>query len=414
MRTALEDGRFDVAHDAARVVDASSWRSDPRVRVALGELAMFDEDLDRAERELTFAVRADPRLAAAWHDLGAIAQWRRHYERSIEYLRRALMIAPDASSSAMALARSYFALGRYPEGWSWYEHRRGGQLARPRQRGLWDGSAQPHASLAIFAEEGYGDVIQFCRYIANIRERVARVYLVLDGFHAPLAPLLASLQGVDKIVTDRRTGPAMHACCPLLTLAHFAGASPERPMTVPYLSAPPGRVERWRDALGDRRGLRVGFAWAGNPSSNARTRAIDQRRSIDPALFGPLMGVAGIEWHSLQVGSGLSKRNRFPAGVRIVDHAHAIGDFADTAALIANLDLTITVDTSVAHVAGAIGAPVFVLNRFDSCWRWGPSGERTPWYPTMRLFRQHSFGEWNGAIDDAATALSRWQHPLRA
>jgi hypothetical protein len=247
--------------------------------------------------------------------------------------------------------------------------------------------------------------LHFCRYLPELRDRVARLYLVLDGFYKGLAPLLSSLLGADAIVTDRKNGPPIHAFCPLLSLAHFAGASPERPGDVPYLSPPSERVRDWRIRLGERRNLRVGLVWAGNPRTTPQGAAIDARRSIDPALLGPFFEVPNIEWHSLQLGEGLAQWNRVPRAATVIDHREDLINFAETTALMANLDLIITVDTSVAHAAGAIGAPVFLLSRFDSCWRWGPRGRRTPWYPTMQIFRQHAFGDWGRAIADAAMSM---------
>ncbi len=406
MRAALAEGAFDRAESLAREVH-TAWRSNALVCLALGELAMYQNDLDRADRELARAAQLAPGLPAAWHDLGAVTQWRQEYDRSIDCLRRALKLAPDARESSIALAHSLFAVGRYDEGWKWFEHRQRGQAEQPRPRGLWDGSTVPHAVLAVFAEEGLGDVVQFCRYIGEIRDRVARVLLVLEPPYDALAPLLASARGVDRVVTDRRRGPPIHAYCPVMTVAHFARASTECPGFAPYLSPPAERMERWRKRLGEGQRFRVGLVWAGNPRGDPKRTAIDARRSIDPALLAPLFSVPDVEWHSLQLGAGLARRDRLPAGIELVDHSEAIGDFADTAALIAQLDFTITVDTSVAHVAGAIGAPVFMFSRFDSCWRWGASGETTPWYPTMRIFRQHAFCDWRGAIDDAAAALAR-------
>jgi hypothetical protein len=410
LRDARNQGGVERARELARSIPAS-LRAHPVVRVALGELAIWQNDLDRAETELAMATRDAPGRADAWHDLGVIAQWRHDYLRSIDCLRRAMALAPEARHSATALAHSLFAAGHYDEGWEWFEHRAGGQADLPRQRGLWDGSRVPHAALAIFAEEGLGDVIQFCRFVDSIRDRVARVLLVLDPPCDSLLPLLASLRGVDQIVTDRKSGPLVHAHCPVMSIARFARASTENPGVVPYLAPPPERLELWRRRLGESQRLRVGLVWAGSSRSDPGARDADLRRSIDPALLGPLFAVPDVEWHSLQLGDGRARRGRLPPGVAIIDHAEEIRDFGDTAALIASLDLLVTVDTSAAHVAGAIGAPVFMLNRFDTDWRWGMEGERTPWYPTMRIFRQHAFCDWRGALGDAAAALARWRRP---
>lgn len=405
---AVNAGNLANAREIVTLLEAR-WRLHPRARVAIAELAMFEDRLDFAHCELAAAIEAEPTLAAAWHDLGAVAQWRQDHAKAISCFRRAVTLKSDAGASAVALAHSLFAIGDYEQGWVWFEHRSGGGARRPRPRGFWDGSVIPHAALAVYGEQGYGDIVQFCRYIPQIRERVGRLYLVLDR-HQPLVSLLATLPGVDVTVVDRKQGPPIHAYCPIMTLARFAGASLESPGRVPYLSAPSERIRRWREKLGDARALRVGLVWAGNHRNEPRGTAIDARRSIDPALLGPLLAVPNVEWHALQLGYGRDQWNRLPANAAIVDHAPAIRDFGDTAGLIANLDLVVTVDTAVAHVAGAMGKSVFMLNRFDSCWRWGQQGMTTPWYPTMRIFRQSVFGDWVPAIADAASALAAWQH----
>jgi tetratricopeptide (TPR) repeat protein len=358
-------------------------------------------------------LEVDPGYAQAHHNLGVIAQWQQDYAASIDHFRRALAAREDSSGhdTALALSHSLMALGRYEEGWPYYEHRPGGLMREPRARGLWDGTALPHGALAVMGEQGFGDVIQFCRYLPRLRPRVGKLYLVLDGPFAPLAPLLASLEGIDAIVTDRRAGPPINAYCLVTTAAHLAGASTANPGTTPYLAAPADRVAVWGERLGPRAASpakRVGLVWGGSPRVSVRESDIDARRSIDPALLDRLAALRGIEWHSLQLGPAARKSDRLSRAFRLRDFSDFITDFADTAAYIRNLDLLITVDTSAAHVAGAIGAPVWMLNRFDTCWRWGPAGRTTPWYPSMRIFRQPSYGDWDSVVAELDTALQRW------
>ncbi|HVE48434.1 MAG TPA: glycosyltransferase family 9 protein [Casimicrobiaceae bacterium] len=399
----VDSGEIDQAAlfvESAIAIDSSNVDA----RYARGVVAIFDRDFELAEREMRHAIAGRPTFALALHGLGAIAQWRKEYLASIEFFTRALQCDPASSDTSVAFAHSLLALGRYDEGWRHFEARPGGLAHLPRQKGAWDGSPIPNGALAVFGEQGLGDVVQFCRYVPSIANRAQRVYLLLDGPFATLAPLLASLAGVDAIVTDHRAGPSINAHCPIMTLAQIAGASTSTPGDVPYLSVPDERMRRWRARLGVPRSRRVGLVWHGNPRATVRGSDIDARRSISPELLTPLSEVAGIEWYSLQ----LDMRSKLPSQFNVIELAPEIRDLADTAAIIANLDLVITVDTSVAHVAGAIGAPVWMLNRFDSCWRWGPSDETTSWYPSMRIFRQPSFGNWSPVISDVRRALAAW------
>jgi hypothetical protein len=400
----IEAARFG---EATSLIDAAFPASPdvPLARYSRGVVAIFRREFDAAERELRAVVAAAPEFAPAHHDLGALAQWRKDYQSSIDHLQRAIALDPANRASYVALAQSLFASGRYDEGWRCFEAREGGLARHPRPRGLWDGSPIPGGALGVFAEEGIGDTVQFCRYAAAVRDRVARIYLVVDGQYATLAPLLREMDRIDAVVTDRRTGPPINAYVPVMTLAHLAGASPTNPLDVPYLRVPAEREARWRARLGETSLRRVGLVWGGNQRSTAGGSDIDLRRSVDPALLAPLAEVSGIEWHSIQLGSAAARAGRLPAAFRLRDMTAQIDDFADTAALIANLDLVISVDTSVVHVAGAIGAPTWMLNRFDSCWRWGPEGDRTPWYPSVRIFRQPAFRDWPSVVAAVRDAL---------
>jgi len=176
---------------------------------------------------------------------------------------------------------------------------------------------------------------------------------------------------------------------------------------MPYLHAEPHRIDYWRRKLGTANGLRVGLVWAGSSREhNPQARAIDRRRSLSLSELAPLAAVGGIELFSLQKGAPAAQAAEPPAGMKLVDHTGAINDFSDTAALIANLDLVVSVDTSVAHLAGALGKPVWILSRFDGCWRWLLEREDSPWYPTARLFRQRQAGNWEPVIERVADALA--------
>jgi hypothetical protein len=178
------------------------------------------------------------------------------------------------------------------------------------------------------------------------------------------------------------------------------------PATIPYLRADPERTAAWCDRLAGLSGRKVGLVWAGSPfSMQPRAQAMDRRRSMALEGFGPLAAVPGICWISLQKGEAAAQVS--PAGMVLHDWTGELDDYADTAALVEALDLVISVDTSVVHLAGALGKPVWVLNRYDQCWRWLRDRTDSPWYPTARLFRQRTPGDWAGVIRDVMDALSR-------
>jgi hypothetical protein len=232
---------------------------------------------------------------------------------------------------------------------------------------------------------------------------------MLDGYWRPLAPLLATLAGVDAIVTD---DVGLQAESPLarvsaLSLAHIAGAELDALPVPPYLAAPDDRRERWRALVAARPAPRVGIAW----SVFARDDHgyVTRHKSIPPHALAPLLDREGVTFFSLQPGSAGDPATLGAHAPRVVASGADIRDFGDTAALIDAVDLVISVDTAVAHVAGALGKPVWLLERFHGCWRWRIDAEASPWYPSLRMFRQARFGDWSSAVARASLALAQWR-----
>jgi hypothetical protein len=264
---------------------------------------------------------------------------------------------------------------------------------------LWKGETDLGKTLLLHGEQGFGDTLQFCRYAAIAKTQGLRIVLEVQP---PLRRLMSSLAGCDQVVARGDPLPDFDFHCPLLSLPRVLGTSDldDIPTSVPYLQAEAkdealwaGRIASLPDGV-----LRVGLAWAGAPRRESPVQAaFDRRRSLPLGALAPILALPGARFFSLQKG--------VLAGPGLVDFMAEMKDFADTAALIANLDLVISVDTSVVHLAGALGKPVWLLNRFDTDWRWLVEGEETPWYPTMRLFRQRSSGDWAGVIDDVVRAL---------
>jgi len=315
---------------------------------------------------------------------------------------------PASAAARVNRSLALLTLGRLEEGWRDYESRWAveamaaplPQLAQPR----WTGQPLNGETVVLYAEQGFGDVLQFCRYAPLVTAAGGRVVLVVPK---ALRRIMQSLPGVaDLFCEEDGLLPPFDYHCPLMSLPFAFGTTLETVPAAPaYLfadSAP------WRDFLAGLSGLKVGLVWAGKSrTEQPHAVAIDKRRSMRLADMAPLLSVPNCTFVSLQLGP--------PAGQMLgveglIDVSDRLGDWADTAALVSGLDLVIAVDTAVAHLAGALGRPVWMLNRHDTCWRWMLEREDTPWYPSMRIFRQTRRGDWESVIArvrDALTALAQ-------
>jgi len=259
----------------------------------------------------------------------------------------------------------------------------------------WQGRALGGKHILIHAEQGLGDVIQFVRYLPMVAERGGRIVLEVTR---ELVRLLERMDCVERVVPRGAKIEGVHEYCPLLNLpAVFETTRETIPADVPYLSADPADVERWRKRFAGTRRLKVGLVWAGSPGHKG-----DKRRSMDPTHLRPLLKVPHAAFYSLQVARGHEVRQ---IGAKVVDLADELRDLADTAAVLEQMDLLISVDTAAAHLAAALARPVWLLLFFESEWRWGDHGDATPWYPTMRIFRQRRPDDWPDLIARVADAL---------
>lgn len=395
--------------EAARSAYRRVLTHDPRHPPARAGIAFADAlegRLDAAQSALESVVRDAPKLAAAWQSLGAVRNWAWQHEAAETAYRRALEIEPQSREAQFGIASALLARGRYREGFAAFEASRDPTaVLTPDLQTLpaWTGE-RLDGTLLVHGEQGLGDVVQFARFLPALRARVARLVLLLDGYWAPLAPLLASLPGVDRTVDDATTlrNEALRARCSVLSLAHLAQATPSTLPATPYLRAPADRVDVWRERLAASPNPRVGLAWSVFARSDHGF--VTRHKSVPAAALAPLLDVPDCSFHSIQPGIAGD-----PGALRITGHGAAIRDFGDTAALVDALDLVIAPDTAVAHVAGALGKPVWLLERFHGCWRWRLDQATTPWYPTMRIFRQSRFDDWTDAIAAVAAALLDWR-----
>jgi len=323
-----------------------------------------------------------------------------------KYFEAAIADNPDDAEAHWNLALSLLALGDYARGWREYEWRwRNPALDMPKRESdkpLWLGK-EPIAgrTILLHPEQGFGDAIQAVRYVPLLAARGARVVLMC---HRQLRRLFQGVQGAAEVISARdRTLPAFDCHIPMMSLPLAFGTTLETiPENVPYLAAPPEQVERWRIRLAEHgAGLKVGAVWSGNPEF---PRA--EEKACPPERLAPLLDRRGCRFFSLQKGEAAAGVARLdPAGERVVDLSNELEDFADTAALVSALDVVVTVDTAVAHLAGALGKPVWILLPFNADWRWLRGRSDSPWYPSARLFRQPADGDWAGVIDAVGQAL---------
>ena len=381
---------------------------DPDAWFNLGRLQMNELSLDAA-RDAFLRVAALQQANPSVHvNLGLIEQWAGHLDEAERQFRRARALDPGNANARFGLAMTLLKLRRSDEGWALYAQGRSGMVesfGRIRAR-PWDGRRLAEGTLIVCCDHGLGDVLQFARFAPLARERVARVVVYCDGYHATARRLLDSLRGVDAVLGADADAPAVTATCAMSELPHLLhlGSDAFRPVEA-YLAPPSDAVRRWSARVAGLRGRKVGVCWGGNPRPDESDwRRIDLRRSIPAQRLAWLAAVPGISLVSLQKGAASGDKDAF--GAALHDWTDALTDFAETAALIANLDVVISVDTSVAHCAGAIGAPVFLLDRFDGDWRWGTDANAPGWYPNLRVFRQPSIGDWRPAFDALARALA--------
>ncbi len=352
------------------------------------------------------ALGVDPIRAKSNLSLALMEQVRP--EEAERCCRDALEMRPDCAEARSNLALALLMMGRLQEGWREYEARwqveamSGPLPILPQPR--WTGQALNGETVLLYAEQGFGDTLQFCRYAPMVAAAGGRVVLVVPK---SLHRLMTTLAGVAVVLQDEDDFlPAFDYHCPLLSLPFaFDTTLQTIPAAIPYLHAD---ASVWAETLGELPGLKVGLVWAGKSrTAQPHAVAIDKRRSMRLADMAPLFSVSGCSFVSLQLGPPASQTRRPPDGLDLHDYSSRLADWADTAALVAGLDLVIGVDTAVVHLAGALGKPVWMLNRFDSCWRWFIGRNDSPWYPSLRQFRQTQPGDWTGVIERVTLALQQ-------
>jgi Flp pilus assembly protein TadD len=352
------------------------------------------------------AIALRPDYAEPHSNLALILKERGDLAGAAAQFDRALALKPRAADVHLNRALIRLMTGDFSNGWRQYEARWDTRQLDPDRRQFtvprWDGSDGRGRKILLWAEQGLGDSLQFCRYVPLLAARGWRVVVEVQD---PLVRLLGSLKNAQVLPIGGAARLAIDCHCPMMSLPLLFGTGAASiPAAVPYLAPAPADRARWRDRLGTG-GPKVGLVWSGNPGKLSAMHAlVDTRRSIALDRLAPLLAVEGVRFVSLQKDL---RPGEVPTSHGMLDPMSRVKDFADTAAIVAQLDLVISVDTSVVHLAGAMGKPVWLLNRFDSCWRWLRGRDDSPWYPTLRQFRQPAPDDWDSVVAAAAAALRR-------
>jgi hypothetical protein len=351
--------------------------------------------LDQATNFYQKAIESNPHMATAFNNMGTAFQDKGQLDEAMTFYQRALQIDSNDAVAHFHVALLLLLTGDFKKGWQEYEWRwRTKDFgARNFEQPLWDGSDITGRTILLYSEQGIGDTIQFIRYAPLVVQRGARVIVEC---RKELKSLLQNVEGVNTIAAYGEQLPEFDLQCPLLSLPMVFDTTLETiPTEIPYIKVNASSIQKWKENVyNDRSKLKVGLVWAG-----AAGYKKDSKRSFSLEIFSPLAHFTDITFYSLQKGQSEEQAKNPPDGMRLIDYMDEINDFSDTAALIKNLDLVISVDTAVAHLAGAVGKPVWTLLPFVPDWRWMLHREDSPWYPTMKLFRQPSLGDWGSVIE---------------
>ncbi len=398
-----ELGRLEAAADAlrrSRRLQPENLDAIKALANVLRELGQVDESVELARE----AIRLRPDDPGAHGCLGlTLAELGRPHE-AIACHDEALRLDPDRAETRRNRALVWLLMGDYERGWSEFESRWGSKELPRRSfpRPEWDGSPLNGRTILLHAEQGFGDTLQFIRYAPLVRDRGGRVVVACQR---PLLRILASCPGIDELVVQGDLIPAFDVHAPLLSLPRLFGTTVATiPANVPYLAADPDLVERWRRELEPVAGFKIGIAWSGSAAYRR-----DRSRSAPLARFAPLAELPGVQLVSLQKGPGRDQLHAVAGRWPLLDLGDRLdevsGAFMDTAAVIQNLDLVVAVDSAVAHLAGALAAPVWIATSFVPDWRRHLDREDDPWYPTARLFRQTRRGDWDEVFQRIAESV---------
>jgi Flp pilus assembly protein TadD len=396
---ALQTGRYE----AALELFESAIRLSPRFAPALSNLGNALRNMGRPTDAMSAYRRAltiNPYLPETLSNMGAALADIGHFKEAIDFYQRALNVKADLPQTRWNCGIAMLTLGDFERGWPLFEWRRrcpeAGVLLNPPLP-MWNGENLQGKRILIHSEQGFGDAIQFVRYVPLIAQRGGRVVVGCDPL---MYRLFAGVEGIERfaVIGEPMTNFDVH--CPILSLATVSKTTLATiPAQIPYLTADGDLIAKWKSRL-PADGIRVGLVWAGAPNHRR-----DRWRSIELKQLAELAKTSRVHWVSLQKGPAAGQAKNPPDGMTLLDWTDELEDFAQTAGLLANLDLLIAVDTAAAHLAGAMGKPAWLLLPFVPDWRWLLQRQDSPWYPTTRLFRQPAIDDWQTPIRHVAEAL---------
>jgi hypothetical protein len=397
-----QSGQFQQAAEVFRKASQLSPK-DPIARANYAIALAKSGDLEKALPVLEQTAADGNEIPDLFLNLGNVYRLMLRLTDAARAYERAIALRGNYAEAHWAHSLTLLLAGDFSNGWRGFDwrFRLPGRKSMPFVGQTWNGSLDSlrGKQLMLGAEQGFGDTIQFARYITVLNQAGAKVTLVCQP---ELKTLLASVPRISHVMTPGDPIPRYELHAALMSVGKLLGTDLQTiPAAVPYLTANPDKRARWRarlEQLGG--GKKVGLVWAGRP-----THTNDHNRSIRLAEFAPLKGAANIHWISLQKGPAVDQIRASPLAGRITDYGSECADFSDTAALVAELDLVLTVDTSVGHLAGALAKPVWVLLPYLPDWRWLLNRTDSPWYPTMKLFRQPAAGRWADVFDVIAGEL---------
>jgi tetratricopeptide (TPR) repeat protein len=385
--------RYD---EAARAFECCIEKSpgDPRAYNLLGIVRQKENRIEEASVCFRKAMETDPGYLHAANNYGSVLSSLGRTDMAAVEFRKALDLDPRYHDARWNLCLACLRMGDYSEGWRHYDSR--WEKSNPVERRMfpfaeWDGEPIPGETLLIYCEQGYGDTFQFIRLVETVKPLCGR--LVVECQSSAITGLVATARGVDAVIVRGESPAAVHKYRSLLDLPCLTGLTPETiPSGTPYLHADPDLTVQWKNKLNNKRFPKVGLVWAGRPDHED-----DRNRSIPFNKLERLLDIRGIQFISLQVGPAASVL-KSRENERFTDLSAEISSYDDTAAIIENLELVLSVDTSVAHLAGALAKQVWVMLPFSPDWRWMEERSDSPWYPTMRLYRQPNRGDWEDVI----------------
>lgn len=374
----------------------------PLFHYNLGNLKRATNDYKGAVLAFRRAVEADPNHMQSWHNLANVLRETGENRLAINIYRKVLSLDPDLAEAHYNLGLALMSVGELVQGFREYEWRwKVASFPSPRRnydQPLWKGELLKGKTLLVHAEQGMGDTLQFCRYVPLLQRFGGRV---LFGCAAPQMGLLSRLPGVSNVIdADGQSLARFDYHVPLLSLPRIFGTKVETiPAAVPYLTPDPQLLAKWRKIIG-KQGLKIGLNWAGNPKHG---NDVNRSMALRDLLAMPM--APGVRFFSLQKDEAAGQLHQLGLTDTVPDLGAQINDFDELAAAISALDLVITVDSAPAHMAGALGKPVWVFLPTSSDWRWMEKIDRSPWYPTMRLFRQDRQGSWAEPVQRAAAQM---------